>query len=72
MAFVYSIYFTALMLTSRCMFYSFAKVKVVCYSILNKFFAVSNQNMYTPNLHTGILDDTTSVVDVGALRELCY
>ena len=28
--------------------------------------------MYTPNLHIGILEDTTSVEVVGALRELSY
>ena len=28
--------------------------------------------MYKPKLYTGILDDTTSVEVVGALRELCF
>ena len=27
---------------------------------LEQILAVSNQNMYTPNLHIGIIDDTTS------------
>ena len=39
----------------------------VCYSFLSKLIAVSNQNMYTPNLHIGILDDTTLVEVIGAL-----
>ena len=44
----------------------------VCYSILSNCLAVSNRNMYTPDLHIGILDDTTSVKVVGALHELGY
>ena len=56
------------------LFYGITKVKVIreTFAILSKFLAVSNQNMYTLNLHIGILDDATSVEVVGALCDLCY
>ena len=54
------------------LFYGIAKDNVVCESFAIQFLAVSTLNMYTPNLHIGILDDTTSVKVVGALHELCY
>ena len=75
-AFVYGVYFTTLTNRRvRCFTASQGQgcSRNVWYLILSNCLAVFNQNMYTPNLHIGILDvvdNTTSVEVVGALREL--